>query len=317
MQWRFRTATSYSATKRSGRTAAPAAIIFTASLFLAAAIPAQDFSDIHVEKIANGLRYTEGPAWSLEGFLLFSDTVTDELHKFTPGKGVTDFGSRAGGAAGLAYDEQGRLYTCEFRERRVTRTAKNGKTDVIAARFEGKRLNAPADIVVRRDGNVYFTDPAFGDQQDSRELDFYGIYRITPRGEVEAIARWKTRPNGVALAPNGRTLYVSDADARSVHAFDLDRGGAASNDRVFIARVPGVPAGLRTDEKGDLFVAGSKVYIYAPKGAQLQEIVFSETPSNLAFGDPDFQSLYVTARTSVFRVRMGVKGFVPYSPQVP
>ena len=317
MQWRFRTATSYSATKRSGRTAAPAAIIFTASLFLAAAIPAQDFSDIHVEKIANGLRYTEGPAWSLDGFLLFSDTVTDQLHKFTPGKGVTDFGSRAGGAAGLAYDEQGRLYTCEFRERRVTRTAKNGKTDVIAARFEGKRLNAPADIVVRRDGNVYFTDPAFGDQQDSRELDFYGVYRITPRGEVEAIARWKTRPNGVALAPNGRTLYVSDADARSVHAFDLDRGGAASNDRVFIARVPGVPAGLRTDEKGDLFVAGSKVYIYAPKGAQLQEIVFSETPSNLAFGDPDFQSLYVTARTSVFRVRMGVKGFVPYSPQVP
>jgi len=284
---------------------------------LATLLLGQDFSDFHIEKVANGMRYTDGPAWSLEGFLLFSDTVTDKLQKFTPGKGVTDAGSRAGGAAGNAYDEQGRLYTCEFRERRVTRTAKNGKVDVVAARFEGRRLNAPSDIVVRRDGNVYFTDPAFGDQQDARELDFNGVYRITPRGEVEAIARWKTRPNGVALSPNGRILYVSDADGRSVHAFDLDRGGAASNDRVVISRVAGVPAGLSTDEKGDLFVAGRKVFIYSPKGDLLREIALSETPSNLTFGDPDFQSLYVTARTSVFRVRLNVKGFVPYSPQVP
>jgi gluconolactonase len=286
-------------------------------LVAAALLPAQDFSDFHVEKVATGMHFTDGPAWSLEGFLVFSDTVTDKLQKFTPGKGVTDFASRAGGAAGNAYDEQGRLYTCEFRERRITRTSKNGKMDVVAARFEGKRLNAPSEIVVRRDGNAYFADPAFGDQQDSRELDFNGVYRITPRGEVEAIARWKTRPNGIALSPNGRTLYVSDADARSVHAFDLDRGGAASNDRVVIARVPGVPAGLSTDEKGDLFVAGRYVYIYSPKGEQLREIKLSETPSNLTFGDPDFQSLYVTTHTAVYRIRLNVKGFVPYSPQVP
>src|SRR5579871_5448690 len=186
-----------------------------AALMLAAAavLQAQDFSDFHVEKVVTGMRYTDGPVWSAEGFLLFSDTVTDKLQKFTPGKGVTEFASRAGGASGNAYDEQGRLYTCEFRERRVTRTAKNGKVDVLAARFEGKRLNAPSGIVVRRDGNVYFTDPAFGDQQDARELDFYGVFRITPKGELEAIARWKTRPSGLALAPNGRTLYVSDADA--------------------------------------------------------------------------------------------------------
>lgn len=286
-------------------------------LFFAALLSAQDFSDIHVEKVASGLHYTDGPAWSAEGFLLFSDTVTDKLEKFTPGKGLTEFASRAGGASGNAYDDQGRLYTCEFRERRVTRTAKNGKVDVVAARFEGKRLNAPSDIVVRRDGNVYFTDPAFGDQQDARELDFNGIFRITPRGEVEAVARWRSRPNGVALAPNGRTLYVSDADARSVHAFDLDRGGAASNDRVMIARVPGVPAGLSTDEKGDLFVAGRKVYVYSPKGDLLRDISFAETPSGVTFGDADLQSLYVTARAAVYRVRLNVKGFVPYSTQVP
>lgn len=290
-----------------------AALMFAA----VALLHAQEFTDIRVEKVAMGMHYADGPAWSPEGFLLFSDTVTDKLQKFTPGKGLTEFASRAGGAAGSAYDEQGRLYTCEFRERRVTRTAKNGKVDVVAARFEGKRLNAPSEIVVRRDGNVYFADPAFGGQKDQRELDFNGVFRITPRGEVEAIARWKARPNGLALSPNGRILYVSDADARSVHAFDLDRGGAASNDRVAIARVPGVPAGLSTDEKGDLFVAGRKVYIYSPKGELLRDIGLGETPSSLAFGDPDLQSLYVTARTSVFRVRLSVKGFVPYSPQVP
>lgn len=289
------------------------ALLLTAAVVL----PAQDFTDIRVEKAVDSMRYAQGPVWSLEGFLLFSDTVTDKLHKFTPGKGVADVASRAGGAAGNAYDEQGRLYTCEFRERRVTRTAKNGKVDVVAARFEGKRLNAPNDVVVRRDGNVYFTDPAFGNQQDSRELDFNGVYRITPKGEVDAIARWKTRPNGVALSPNGRILYVSDADARSVRAFDLNGGGAALNERVFIERVPGVPAGLRTDEKGDLFVAGRKVYIYSPRAELLREIALSETPSNLAFGDPDLQSLYVTARTSIFRIRVGVKGALPYSPQVP
>ena len=150
--------------------------------------------------------------WSYDGFLLFSDTVVDKLIKFTPGTGDAVFAERAGGAIGNAYDTEGRLYTCEFRERRVTRTLKNGKVEVLAARFEGKRLNAPNDIVVRRDGNVYFTDPAFGNQQDTRELDFYGVFHITPKGELEAVARWKTRPNGIALSPNGRTLYVSDSD---------------------------------------------------------------------------------------------------------
>jgi len=286
-------------------------------LAAAAILPAQDFSDIHVEKVATGQHFADGAAWSPEGFLLFSDTVTDKLQKFTPGKGVTELASRGGGAAGNAYDEQGRFYTCEFRERRVTRTSKSGKVDVLAARFEGKRLNSPASIVVRRDGNAYFVDPAFGNQQDAKELDFNGVYRLNTRGDLEAIARWQTRPNGVALSPNGRMLYVSDADARAVHAFDLDRGGAASNDRVILEHIAGVPAGLGVDEKGNLYVAARKVFIYTPKGELIRDISFAETPSSLAFGDPDFQSLYVTARSLVYRVRLPVKGFVPYSPQVP
>jgi gluconolactonase len=261
-----------------------------------------------------GMRFADGPVWSLEDFLLFSDTVTDKQHKYTPGKGVSEIGTRTGGTAGNAYDEKGNLYTCEFRERRVTRTSKNGKTDVIAARFEGKRLNAPNDVVVRRDGNVYFTDPAFGNQEDTRELDFNGIFRVTARGQIEAIAKWKTRPNGLALSSNGRMLYVSDSDGQAIHAFDLDRAGAASNERILISKIPGVPAGIRTDEMGNVYVAAKGVLIYSPQGALLRTIQLAETPSNLAFGDPDFSTLFVTARTLVYRIRLGVKGAVPYFP---
>ncbi len=286
-----------------------------ATLMCAGAALAQIPPEITVEQVAKGLSFAEGPVWSPEDFLLFSDTVTDKLHKFVPGKGVSDFASRAGGASGNAYDERGNLYTCEFRERRVTRTAKNGKVDVIAARYEGKRLNAPNDVVVRRGGDVYFTDPAFGNQQDTRELDFYGVFRIVgSKNEVEAVAKWKTRPNGIALSPNGRILYVSDSDARVIRAFDLDRGGAGSNERVVVSNIPGAPGGIRTDEKGNLYVAAKDILIYSPEGALQRTIVVGEAPSNLAFGDPDFETLFVTAHTSVYRIRLGVKGAVPYSP---
>jgi len=266
-------------------------------LLCVSAALAQLPSEITVEQVATGLSFADGPVWSLEDFLLFSDTVTDKLHKFVPGKGMSVFASRSGGASGNAYDEKGNLYTCEFRDRRVTRTAKTGKVEVIAARFEGKRLNAPNDVVVRRGGDVYFTDPAFGNQQDTRELDFYGIFHVGSKNEVTAVAKWKTRPNGIALAPNGRILYVSDADARVIRGFDLDRSGVASNERVVVSNIPGAPAGIRTDEKGNLYVAAKDLVVYSPQGALLRTLVLGETPSNLAFGDPDFSTLFVTART--------------------
>jgi len=289
-------------------------VIRAAALFVAVAAWGQAPQEYEMQKVAAGLRFADGPVWSLDDFLLFSDTVTDKQHKFTPGKGVSEIGSRPGGTAGNAYDEKGNLYTCEFRERRVTRTTKNGKVEVIAARFEGKRFNAPNDVVVRRDGNMYFTDPAFGNQEDTRELDFNGVFHVTARGQIDAIAKWKTRPNGLALSANGRTLYVSDSDGQSIHAFDLDRAGAASNERVLVSKIPGVPAGLRTDEMGNIYVAAKDVLVYSPQGELLRTFEMAEKPSSLAFGDPDFATLYITARTSVYRIRLGVKGAVPYSP---
>jgi len=290
-------------------------VFFLLPIF-AAALAAQDFSRLGVEKVAGGLHFAEGPVWSYDGYLLFSDSVVDKIHKLAPGSGDTVFAERAGGAMGNAYDKDGNLYTCEFRERRVTRTLRNGKMEVVAARFEGKRLNAPNDIVVRRDGHVYFTDPAFGAQGDARELDFYGVFHVTPKGEIEAIAKWKTRPNGIALSPNGRTLYVSDSDLRGVRAYDLDGKGAASKERVVVENIPGIPDGMRTDEKGNLYVAAKSVLVYALSNNSpaklLGEVPVGETPSNLAFGDPDMGTLYITARTAVYRVRLGVKGALPY-----
>jgi gluconolactonase len=288
--------------------------VFVALLFATAAL-AQDFSHMEVQRVVNQLHFAEGPVWSYEGYLVFSDSVVDKLHKFTPSSGDAVLGERAGGVMGNAYDTEGRLYTCEFRERRVTRTLKNGKVEVLAARFEGKRFNAPNDIVVRRDGQIYFTDPAFGAQQDTRELDFYGVYHITTKGELDVVAKWKTRPNGIALSPNGRTLYVSDSDERNVRAYDLDGKGLASKERIVVDKIDGVPDGLRTDEKGNLYVAANKVYAYELSNGLaklLGEIPLAETPSNLAFGDADMETLYITARTSVYRVRLGVKGALPY-----
>jgi gluconolactonase len=293
-----------------GRTG-PGPVLFVASLLLPLAA-AQTFTELSVEKIAKGLQFTEGPVWSRDGFLLFSDCVSNKLHKWAPGAGGSDYADIPGGPNGNTYDVQGRLYTCEFHSRRVTRTSKKGVVEVLASKFEGKRLNAPNDIVVRRDGHIYFTDPAFGDQQDGRELDFFGVYHITPKGDLEAVAKWKTRPNGITLSASGKVLYVADSDAKLIRAYDLDKSGAPSNERVVVENISGVPDGIRTDEKGNLYVAAKHVFAYSEDGKLIGTIELAETPSNLAFGDADFGTLYITARTVVYRVKLGVKGALQY-----
>lgn len=285
----------------------PAAVLFC--LF---PLCAQDFSARNVERVSAGHRFTEGPVWSPEGFLLFSDIPNDKILKFVPGKGTETAREKSNGANGNAIDAQGRLYTCESRARRVIRMDKKGAVTVLAERWEGKRLNAPNDIVVRRDGHVWFTDPAFGNQSDTRELDFYGVYHIPPKGPMELVAKPAGRPNGIALSPDGRILYVANSDEKNVRAYDLNRQGVASNERVVISGVDGVPDGIRTDEKGNLYVTARGVAIYSPQGKLLDTIEVPETPANCAFGDPDYQTLYITARTSVYRVRLSVKGSVQH-----
>lgn len=288
-----------------------AALCVVAFLIVASGY-SQETPEILIEKVASGFSFIEGPVWSHDGFLYFSDVPASRIVRLVPGKGVELVRANSNGANGNSLDAQGRLYSCESHSRRVTRTDRKGKVEVLAERFEGKRLNAPNDIVVRKDFNAYFTDPAFGSQEDRRELDFYGVYRITPKGALALVAKPRGRPNGIALSPNGRILYVSNSDERNVRAYDLDRAGEPSNERVLVPHIEGVPDGLRTDEKGNLYVAGKEIFVYSPEGKQINHIAVPEKPSNCAFGDEDLESLYVTARTSLYRLRLGVKGSVQY-----
>ncbi len=276
----------------------------------AAVLSAQDFSKIQIEKVAGNYQYTEGPAWSREGFLLFADVPTGRIIKLAANEPPAVFRPASGGAHGSAFDAQGRLVTCEATARRVTRTTKAGKVEVLAERFEGKRLNAPNDVAIRKDGNLYFTDPAFGSQATARELDFYGVYHVSPKGELALVAKTSGRPNGVAISPKGDRLYVTDSDQRLIRLWDLDRAGKATNERVFVSGIDGPPNGIKTDEKGGVWVAAKALLVYGEDGKLTAKLDMPESPANLVFGDQDFKSLYLTAQKSVYRIRLDIKGNV-------
>jgi gluconolactonase len=281
-------------------------ILLTVSTPLAA----QDFSQLKVEEVATGFKGGEGSVWSREGFLIFSDYSQDRLYKYAPGKPPEVYREDSHGANGNTMDRQGRLYSCEYKARRVTRTDRKGRIEILVDRFEGKRFNAPNDIVVRRDGHVYFTDPLYT-PLDQRDLDFYGIYHVTPNGQIEAIARLQTRPNGVTLSPDGKTLYVGNTNDRNVRAYDLSRNGQASNERVVISDLPGGPDGIRTDAKGNLYLTSRGIAVYSPGGQLLGRIELPGNARNLAFGDKDLRTLYAIGN-SLYRVRVPIPGSIQY-----
>lgn len=270
-------------------------------------LSAQDFSDIKFETLAKDIGFAEGPAWSRKGYLVFSDTSGDRLMKWTPGSAPSPLRA-ASGPSGNAFDQEGRLYTCETRARRVVRSDEKGAVEVLADKFEGKRLNAPNDIVVSKSGHAYFTDPAFGSQADHRELDFYGVYHWAPKRPLQVIAKPAGRPNGVALSPNGRVLYVVNSDERNVRAYDLDRSGDASNERVVVAKVPSIPGGVRTDTAGNLYVTGKSIYVYSAEGKLVHTIELHRPAANCGFGEPDGQTLFIADGSEVLRARFGAKG---------
>ena len=278
---------------------------------------AQDFDELRIDRIALGHRFTEAPVWSPEGKLLFADVPANTIWQWKPGEKPALLERDSNGAGGLAFDAQGRLYVCEWRTRRIVRIDKKARREVLADKFEGKRLNSPNDLAIRRDGHLWFTDPAFGAASDSRELDFYGVFHITPKGELELAAKWNTRPNGIAVSPNGHTLYVTNSDEHKLYAFDIDGKGAATNQRVVISDIEGVPGGIRLDEKGNLYLTARHLLIYTPSGRLLRRVELPEQPSNCAFGEADLESLFVTARTQVFRIRVPVKGVLLYPPYPP
>jgi gluconolactonase len=264
-----------------------------------------------VEKYGGDFAYIEGPVWSKKGYLLFSDMFDSRIMKMTAPNHAEIYRDFTNGANGNSMDVQGRLYSCERDGRRVVRMEKDGKLTVIAAEYQGKRLNDPNDVVVRRDGQVYFTDPLPPDVLYSPAMDYAGVYHVTPQGAISLVAKMR-RPNGVAVTPDGHTLYVADTAERKIMAYDLDAQGNASRERVFISGIDGGPDGLRVAANGNVYIACRGIAIYTPSGKFTKMIEFPEIPANCTFGDHDLRTLYVTARTSVYRVRIPDKGYLQY-----
>jgi gluconolactonase len=272
-------------------------------------------NDSKVEKVASGFEFVEGPVWNSQGgFLLFSDIPANRIYKWSQEKMVEVFRKPSGNSNGLTYDKEGRLIICEHGTRRVSRIEKDGSYTVLAEKFQGKRLNSPNDVVVKSDGAIYFTDPPYGIKPEQQELPFQGVFRLDPSTKKLALlVEDFPRPNGLAFSPDEKVLYVADSstEQRHVRAFNVRSGGTLSNGRVFAetrSKKPGNPDGIKVDTEGRLYVSASGVWVFDEDGKHLGNIETREMPANLAWGDKDWKTLYITARTSLYRIRLNVAG---------
>ena len=280
------------------------------------AMPVPKLLDGKPEKVAEGFQFTEGPVWSPEGFLLFSDIPAGKQYKWTaPGK-CDVWREPSGHSNGLTFDLQGRLLACEHGNRRVARIDADKNAVTVVDRYQGKRLNSPNDIVVRSGGTIFFTDPPYGVKPpDTRDLDYQGVFAVRPDGEVKLLVADFDRPNGLCFSPDEKILYINDTQARVVRAFDCAADATLTNDRVFArADSPdkGGPDGMKCDAEGNIWTTGpGGVWVFAAGGEFLGRVVLPEQPANLAFGGADAKTLFFTARTGLYRARVKVPGLGP------
>ncbi len=282
-----------------------------------------------LERVAGGFEFTEGPVWASDGALLFSSPNTNAIYRWTPTGAVTVFRSKSGytgtdvgryhqpGSNGLTFSPDGLLTMCQHGNRRILRVNPHGDTTVLADRYEGKRLNSPNDLVYRSDGTVFFTDPPFGlpgafDDPD-KELDFSGVFAAKD-GEVRLVTAELTGPNGLAFSPDERWLYVGNWDFERVVVMRYDPDTGQGSVFFDMTGAPGEDAidGLKVDRDGNLYVCGpGGIWILSGAGEHLGTLRLPEAPHNLAWGDADGRTLYVTALTSVYRIRLEIPGIRP------
>ncbi len=270
-------------------------------------------ADSQVEKVAGGFEFTEGPVWHPDGFLLFSDIPANTIYKWQPGQKTEIFRQPSGNANGNTLDKSGRLVTAEHGNRRVSLTENNGKIVTLASQYEGKQLNSPNDLVVKSDGSIYFSDPPYGIEPEQEELGFYGVYRLAPDGTVTLLVDDFVRPNGITLSPDETKLYVNDSEKGHIRIFDVQPDGMLANGKVFAEMKPpseaGAADGMKVDIKGNIYsTAPGGVWVFSPQGDLLGVIETPEPPANIAWGDRDYKTLYITARNSLYRIRLNVEG---------
>lgn len=300
----------------------------------------------HIEKLADGFGFLEGPVWvhsGKPGYLLFSDIPANVIDKWDPQNGkVSIFLEKSGfagadpgdagyqsnnghvvvtlyGSNGITLDRQGRVTYCQHGDRAVVRLEKDGKRTVLADRFEGKRLNSPNDLVYKSDGSLYFSDPPYGLRKladdPKKELSFSGVYRLS-KGKLQVVNKDFQAPNGLAFSPDEKYLYVDDSSTKTYWRFDVQPDGTLANKKLLIdassSKDAGVPDGMKIDKQGNMYAAGpGGVWVISPDGKHLGTIVPPENPANLAWGDADAKTLYFTARTGLYRLKVNVSGIRP------
>ena len=295
--------------------AALTAILTVAALLTAAPATAQDSpvpSNPEVEEVATGFQFTEGPYWHPDGYLLFSDIPANTIYRWTPGDGTDVHRRPSGNANGITADGEGHLVLAQHAGR-VSLIQDDGQERVLAHEYQGQRLNSPNDIVVHRDGAVYFTDPPYGVSDENRELDEEGVYRLQSTGELELLTDVFERPNGLAFSPDYETLYVNDSQENVIRAFDVEPDGTLSSSRIFAEpsdpNAQGGTDGMKVDEEGRLYTTGpGGIWIYGPDGEQVDRIMVDAQCTNLAFGGSDHQTLYITTPNTVYSVELNVAG---------
>jgi gluconolactonase len=295
--------------------------------------------DAILERVAGGFEFTEGPVWTRDGALLFSSPNTNVVYRWTPAGTVDVFRTKSGyagvdigrffqpGSNGLTFSPEGLLTICQHGNRRVIRVNPHGDITVLADSYRGRRLNSPNDLVYRSDGTLYFTDPPFGlpEQFDdpAKELPFSGVFRVRD-GEVELVSDALEGPNGIAFSPDERFVYVGnwDPERKIVVRYEVDEAGDLSEGEIFhdmtgaddLTGDDGEDAidGIKVDTAGNVYACGpGGIWVLSPDGDHLGTLALPEAPHNLAWGDHDGRALYVTAETSVYRIRLNIPGIRP------
>ncbi|MCL4236978.1 MAG: SMP-30/gluconolactonase/LRE family protein [Anaerolineae bacterium] len=272
-------------------------------------------------RLANGFKFTEGPVWDhVRSRLLFSDIPANTIYHYSDREGVQIYRQPSHFSNGLCLDCKGRLLTCEHQTRRVTRENHDGTITVLAHQYEGRRLNAPNDIIVAADGSILFTDPHYGLMEGlggpaEQEQPWRGVYHLRPDlGEPRLLVDDFDAPNGLALSPDESILYINDSVHEHIRSFRVSDDWQLSGGEVLItlkgeADEEGVPDGMKLDENGNIFCTGSGgIWICNPSGKIMARISIPEVAANLAWGDHDRRSLYVTASTGLYRLRCLVRG---------
>jgi len=307
-------------------------------------VPAQ----ARLEKVATGFTWTEGPVWMQSGYLMFADIPSNSIRKWTPGAGMSTFMKPSGykgsapyggpepGSNGMTLDRNGRLTVAGHAQQNVWRLEQidpKAPITILADTYQGMRLNSPNDLVYKSDGSLYFTDPPYGlrtqkDDDPAKQLQVNGVYRIPSaadqkpgaepsRTQLQLLIKDLPRPNGIAFSPDEKVLYVNNSEPKKIWMrYTVRRDGTLTDGMLFCDATsdtrPGAPDGMKVDQKGNLYSAGpGGVWIFSPAGKHLGTIDFPEKVANVAWGDTDYKTLYVTASSSIYRISLNIPGVYP------